>query len=109
MILEMVPSQGTWTTDEGKSISYTRESCQLIISDDDWNDYFIQITRWPKTTSIEILVISGDEGFDAETRWSSEKIYRLDKLPHAEFEARRDELIEKAIEVANKNFGKVLN
>ena len=104
----MEQSQGFWTTDEGKSIPYTRESCQLIITDDDWNDYFLQITRWPKTTTIEISVVSGDEGFDAETRWSSEQIYRLAKFPHAEFDLRKDELIEKAIKLANKKFGRVV-
>jgi hypothetical protein len=106
--MEMVSSEGFWITDEGKSIPYTRESCPVIISDDDWNDYFLQITIWPKNTTIEISVVSGDEGFDAETRWSDEQIYRLAKLPHAEFELPRNELIKKAIELANEKFGRVV-
>ena len=52
-------------------------------------EYHLQITRWPQTTSIEIVVISGDEGYDSESRWSHSEIYRLTKMPHAEFDAQR--------------------
>lgn len=103
--MKMISSEGSWTTDEGKLIPYTRESCKLIISDDDWNDYFVQITRWSKNTTVEISVISRDEGFDAETRWSNQQIYSLAKLSHTEFAVRKTELIQDAIEYANNLFG----
>ena len=95
---------GTWESKDGKLIKYTKESC-LLNSYDDWNEYHLQITRWPKTTSIEIVVISGDEGYDSESRWSHSEIHRLTKLPHAEFDAQRDELIEKILKLANEEFG----
>jgi hypothetical protein len=79
---------GTWESKDGKLIKYTKESRQLN-SYDDWSEYHLQITRWPKTTSIEIVVISGDEGYDSESRWSHSEIHRLTKLPHAEFDAQR--------------------
>ncbi len=104
MSLEMTSSEGFWTTKEGKSIPYTRESCQIIIDDDLGNDYYLQITKWRKNTTIEVSIVSGDVGADADKRWISERIYRLAKLHHAEFESRRDELIEKAIKLAYWNF-----
>lgn len=95
---------GTWKSKDGKRVKYTKESYQLN-SQDDFNEYHLQITRWPKTTSIEIVVISGDEGYDSESRWSDSQIYRYIKLPHAEFEAKRDELIQKIVQLANQQFG----
>ncbi|MEG4533383.1 hypothetical protein [Microcoleus sp. D2_18a_D3] len=95
---------GTWESKDGKLIKYTKESCQLN-SYDDWSEYHLQITRWPKTTSIEIVVISGDEGYDSESRWSNSTVYRYIKLPHAEFDAKRQELIQKVVELANQQFG----
>jgi hypothetical protein len=95
---------GTWESKDGKLIKYTKESCRLN-SYDDWNEYHLQITRWPQTTSIEIVVISGDEGYDSESRWSHSEIYRLTKLPHAEFNAQRDALIQKIFRLANEEFG----
>jgi hypothetical protein len=103
--LQMTSSQGFSTTNEGKSIPYTRESCQILINDDFKNDYSLQITRWEKNTTIEILVVSGYVGADAEKRWIYEDIYRLEKLPHAEFDLQRNELIKRAIERANYIFG----
>jgi len=98
--LDISSEQGSWRTKEGKSIPYLRERCQLLI-DDDWNDYYLQITKWPKNTTIEISVISGDPGYDAESRWSKEQIYRLAKLSHTEFALQKSELIQDAIEFAN--------
>jgi len=98
--LDISSEQGSWRTKEGKSIPYTRERCQLVI-DDDWNDYYLQITKWPKNTTIEIAVVSGDPGYDAESRWSTEQIYRLVKLPHRDFVKRQTELIQDAIDFAN--------
>ena len=95
---------GTWESKDGKLIKYTKESRQLN-SHDDWSEYHLQITRWPKTTSIEIVVISGDEGYDSESRWSHSEIHRLTKLPHAEFAVRKDELIQEILRLANKQFG----
>ena len=95
---------GTWESKDGKLVKYTKESYQLN-SQDDFNEYHLQITRWPKTTSIEIVVISGDEGYDSESRWSDSQIFRYIKLPHAEFEAKRDELIQKIVQLANQQFG----
>lgn len=96
---------GIWESKDGKPIKYTREIRQLS-SDDYWSQYHLQITRWPQTTSIEIVVISGDEGYDSESRWYlNSEIYRYVKLPHAEFDAQRDELIEKILRLANKEFG----
>lgn len=95
---------GTWESKDGKLIKYTKESCQLS-SHDDWSEYHLQITRWPKTTSIEIVVMSGDQGYDSESRWSRSEVHRLTKLPHAEFEAQRDQLIEKILKLANEQFG----
>jgi len=98
--LDISSEQRSWRTTEGKSIPYTRERCQLLI-EDDWNDYYLQITKWPKNTTIEIAVVSGDPGYDAESRWSNEQIYRLVKLPHRDFVKRQTELIQDAIEFAN--------
>ena len=98
--LDISSEQGSWRTQEGKSIPYTRERCQLLI-DDDWNDYYLQITKWPKNTTIEIAVVSGDPGYDTESRWSNEQIYRLVKLPHRDFVKRQTELIQDAIDFAN--------
>ena len=98
--LDISSEQGSWRTKEGKSIPYTRERCQLLI-EDDWNDYYLQITKWPKNTTIEIAVVSGDLGYDAESRWSNEQIYRLVKLPHRDFVKRQTELIQDAIDFAN--------
>jgi hypothetical protein len=98
--LDISSEQGSWRTKEGKSIPYTRERCQLLI-DDDWNDYYLQITKWPKNTTIEIAVVSGHPGYDAESRWSNEQIYRLVKLPHRDFVKRQTELIQDAIDFAN--------
>ena len=98
--LDISSEQGSWRTKEGKSIPYLRERCQLLI-DDDWNDYYLQITKWPKNTTIEISVVSGDPGYDAESRWSKEQVYRLAKLSHTEFARRKAELIQDAIEFAN--------
>jgi len=98
--LDISSEQGSWRTKEGKSIPYTRERCQLLI-DDDWNDYYLQITKWSKNTTIEIAVVSGDPGYDAESRWSNEQIYRLVKLPHRDFVKRQTELIQDAIDFAN--------
>jgi hypothetical protein len=42
--LDILSEQGFWATKEGKSIPYARERCQLLI-EDDWNDYFLQITK----------------------------------------------------------------
>jgi len=95
---------GTWESKNGKLIKYTKESRQLN-SHDDWSEYHLQITRWPKTTSIEIVVISGDEGYDSESRWSHSEIYRLTKLSHAEFDAQRDEVIQRILKLANEEFG----
>jgi hypothetical protein len=50
-------------------------------------------------------VISGDEGYDSESRWSHSEIHRLTKLPHAEFDAHRDELIQRILKLANEQFG----
>ena len=102
--LDISSEQGSWKTKEGKSIPYLRERCQLLINDD-WNDYYLQITKWPKNTTIEISVISGDLGYDAESRWSKEQIYCLAKLSHTEFALRKSELIQDAIEYANNLFG----
>lgn len=96
--------QGIWESKNGKQIKYTRETCQLN-SYDDWNQYHLQITKWPQTTSIEIVVISGDRGYDAESAWVTSEVHRYVKLPHAEFDAQRDELIKKTLELANKQFG----
>ena len=96
--------QGTWESKDGKLIKYTKESC-LLNSYDDWNEYHLQITRWPQTTSIEIVVLSGDQGFDSESRWSHSEIHRLTKLPHAEFAVRKDELIQEILRLANEKFG----
>lgn len=98
--LEISSEQSSWTTKEGKSIPYTRERCQLLI-DDGWNDYYLQITKWPKNTTLEISVVSGDPGYDAESRWSKEQVYRLAKLSHTEFAKRKGELIQDAIDFAN--------
>ena len=98
--LDISSEQGSCRTKEGKSIPYKRERCQLLI-DDDWNDYYLQITKWPKNTTIEIAVVSGDPGYDAESRWSNEQIYRLVKLPHRDFVKRQTELIQDAIDFAN--------
>lgn len=98
--LDISSEQGSWRTKKGKSIPYTRERCQLLI-EDDWNDYYLQITKWPKNTTIEIAVVSGDPGYDAESRWSNEQIYRLVKLPHRDFVKRQTELIQDALDFAN--------
>ncbi len=98
--LDISSEQGSWRTTEGKSIPYTIERCQLLI-EDDWNDYYLQITKWPKNTTIKIAVVSGDPGYDAESRWSNEQIYRLVKLPHRDFVKRQTELIQDAIDFAN--------
>lgn len=101
---EFQTEHGTWESKDGKSVTYTKETC-LLHSHDDWSEYHLQITRWPKTTSIEIVVMSGDQGYDSESRWSSSDVYRYVKLPHAEFDAKRDELIQKVVELANTQFG----
>ena len=98
--LDISTENGSWTTKEGKLIPYTRRRCELLI-DDGWNDYYLQITKWPKNTTIEISVVSGDPGYDAESRWSKEQIYRLAKLSHTEFALQKSELIQDAIEFAN--------
>lgn len=98
--LDISSEQGSWITKEGKSIPYTRERCQLLI-EDDWNDYYLQITKWPKNTTIEIAVVSGYPGYDAESRWSNEQINHLVKLPHRDFVKRQTELIQDAIDFAN--------
>jgi len=100
----MTFSQGFWTTDQGESIPYTRESCQLFINDDLGNYYSLQITKWAKNTTIEISIVSGDVGADADNRWISEDIHRIAKLPHAKFDLQRNELIKSAIEIANQMF-----
>ncbi|MEG4350274.1 hypothetical protein QUA74_11080 [Microcoleus sp. LAD1_D3] len=103
-MLEFDIENGTWTGKDGKLVKYTKETRQLS-SHDDWSEYHLQITRWPKTTSIEIVVMSGDQGYDSESRWSRSEVHRLTKLPHAEFEAQRDQLIEKILKLANEQFG----
>jgi len=95
--LEMQQSKGVWTTDDDKSIPFVKESYAVI--SDEFNNYSIEITRWSKNTTIQISVVSGDRGIDDEweTRSVTEKIYNLAKLPHAEFDVEKAELIEKAI------------
>ncbi|MEG4047335.1 hypothetical protein [Microcoleus sp. Pol17_C1] len=103
-MLDFDRENGTWTGKDGKLVKYTKETRQLN-SHDDWSEYHLQITKWPKTTSIEIVVMSGDQGYDSESRWSRSEVHRLIKLPHAEFEAQRDQLIEKILKLANEQFG----
>lgn len=100
---------GTWKSKNGKLVKYTRESYQLNNSQDDYGEYYLQITKWPKTTSVEIVMIVKEEGHDTESQWSNSKFHRYIKrcvkLPHAEFEAKRDELIRNALQLANQEFG----
>ena len=49
--------------------------------------------------------MSGDQGYDSESRWSNSTVYRYVKPPHAEFDAKRQELIQKVVELANQQFG----
>ncbi|WP_333456822.1 hypothetical protein [Microcoleus sp. Pol10D4] len=46
-------------------------------------------------------MVIGDPGYDAESRWSKEQVYRLAKLSHTEFARQKAELIQDAIEFAN--------
>lgn len=103
-MIDFDTEQGVWKSKDGKPIKYTRETRQLN-SHDDWNQYHLQITRWPQTISIEIVVISGDRGYDTESAWVASEVYRYVKLPHAEFDIQRDKLIKKTLELANKQFG----
>lgn len=102
--IEFEVEHGTWSTKDGKLVKYTKESCKLN-SYDYYSEYYLQITTWAKTRSIEIVAISGDEGHDSESRWSHSQIHRLTKLPHAEFDEQRNELIKKILKLANEQIG----
>lgn len=102
--MKMNKSQGIWKSPEGKLISYVRETSQLLFDTNDFTNYFLQITKWSKNTSIEILEIFSIDSFDVENIHVEEIIYHFCKLPHNEFEAQRDELIVQAIALADRKF-----
>ena len=100
----MNQSQGIWKSPEGKLIPYIKEVSQtpLPFDTDDFSNYFLLITKWPKNTSISILEIFSS--FDVKDICIEETIHHFCKLSHNEFEARKDELIAQAIALADKKF-----
>ena len=102
--MKMNKSQGIWKSPEGKLIPYVRETSQPLFDTSDFTNYFLQITKWSKNTSIEILEIFSINSFDVEDIHVEETIYHFCKLPHNEFEAQRDKLIVQAIALADKKF-----
>lgn len=92
-------SQGVWKTDDGKLIPYSKAVYR--IAEDEISHYYIEITRWPKNATIAVSIIIGDRGIDDEweTRSLTATVYRIAKLPHNEFDSRKSQLIEQAMEL----------
>jgi len=89
-------SNGVWTTPQGKHIPYSRETCEVV------DDYCVRITKWPKNTTLDIVVFVGEDSTESDERWLFEEIYRVAKLPHEQFDLHKGRLIEKAIELAER-------
>ncbi|HEY9865500.1 MAG TPA: hypothetical protein V6D21_15100 [Candidatus Obscuribacterales bacterium] len=85
-----------WESPEGKMIPYIRFSKFIMPDNDDFNQYHIAFTIWPKTVSLEIIESCGECGaeIDSEDRWAMIQPYRITKVSHAEFIERSDELIQ---------------
>jgi len=88
----------TWKSPEGKKIPYIRFNKFIMPDNDDFNRYHISITIWSKNVSVEIIESCGECGpeIDSDERWAMNRIYRVVKVPHAEFLERSDELIQLA-------------
>ncbi|MEG5043465.1 hypothetical protein [Microcoleus sp. B4-C1] len=93
-------TKGVWVTNEGKRIPYTKETYQ--VTNDECSSYSVEITKWLKTTTISVSVVTGDKGIDDEweRRSLTQEIHRLAKLPHSEFDSCKLQLIVQAIEFA---------
>lgn len=98
-----IVKESSWETKNGKVIRYRKETCKLNSYDDRY-EYHLQITRWPRNTSIDIVIIDTEEE-DCYKRCVDSEIFRLSKLPHAKFELQRDELIQKILRLGNEKFG----
>jgi len=93
------PQQKTWKAPDGKSIPYTQTEAYL--GNDGWTDWSITISVWLHNTSLEVVSVCGEcTGDEASDHWVSITPTRIAKLPHAEFALRRQELIQKAIEIS---------
>ena len=95
-----------WDSPEGKLIPYIRFNKFIMPGNDDFNQYHISITIWSKNISVEIIESCGECGAetDSEDRWAMIKIYRIAKVPHAEFLERSDELIQQANRILYEKF-----
>jgi len=88
----------TWESPEGKLIPYIRFSKFIMPENNDFDRYHISITIWEKNISVEIIESCGECGteIDSDERWAMIRIFRIAKVPHAEFLARSNELIQLA-------------
>ena len=96
----------TWESPEGKLIPYLRFSKFIMPENNDFDRYHIAFTIWAKNVSVEIIESCGECGpeIDSDERWAMIKIYRIAKVPHAEFIANSDELIQKAYRILYEKF-----
>lgn len=96
----------TWESPEGKLIPYLRFSKFIMPENNDFDRYHIAFTIWAKNVSVEIIESCGECGpeIDSDERWAMIRIFRIAKVPHAEFLERSDELIQLAYRKLYENF-----
>jgi hypothetical protein len=83
-----------WLSPEGKEIPFTTETI-LTINGEEEGLYQIQITQWPKSTSLEIIH-SYDLNDDPLDPCIQKKIYQVGKFSHSEFKEKKEQLISNA-------------
>ncbi|MFM6209209.1 hypothetical protein, partial [Planktothrix sp.] len=96
----------TWESPEGKLIPYLRFSKFIMPENNDFDRYHIAFTIWAKNVSVEIIESCGEcsPEIDSDERWAMIRIFRIAKVPHAEFLERSDELIQLAYRKLYENF-----
>ena len=106
LALDWQGERDTWESPDGKEIPFIRFSKFIMPENDDFNRYNIAVTIWAKNVSVEIIESCGECGpeIDSEDRWAMIKIYRIAKVPHAEFIERSDELIQQANRILYEKF-----
>ena len=83
-----------WTTPDGKEIEYQEKLLyQIFYEEVGW--YKIIERKWPKNTDL-IIFNSYDLHGDVLDPSIVTRITRVCKLPHLEYESKKDELIQKA-------------
>lgn len=96
----------TWESPEGKIIPFIRFSKFIMPENNDFDRYHISITIWARNVSVEIIETYGECGaeIDSDERWVETRIFRICKVPHAEFLEKTDDLIQSAYNYLYEKF-----